>query len=190
MNIGTIAGIIMGASYVPYIKSTLRGHTKPERGSRFIWTTLAVIALYSQYSAGGTDSLWLTCALLICNITVSILSITHGEYGMTARDIHIYLMTFVVVMVSIIYRNPLLSLLMVVLIDAGAQYLTVRKVMNEPYSESMISYAIGAVGAILTIPAVGELNMTLLLYPVYLTLSQIAVIVIVHKTRRLSPIQS
>lgn len=187
MNIGIIAGIIMGSSYIPYIASILKGQTRPERGSRVIWTTLAVVALYSQYSAGGTDSLWLTVALFVCGIVTSLLSITRGEYGMTARDIHIYLMTFIVVLVSVIYKNPLLSLTMVVFIDGGAQYLTARKVIEEPYSESMASYVIGATGAILAIPAVGEINITLLLYPVYLVLSQFVVVGIMYKRRRFAP---
>lgn len=140
MNIGIIAGIIIGSAYIPYIASILRGHTKPERGSRIIWTTLALIAFFSQYFAGATDSLWFTGAFVVANVIVLLLSITHGEFGKTERDIHIYAMTAMALVASLIYKNPTLSILIVIFIDACGTYLTARKVMVEPYSENMSSY--------------------------------------------------
>lgn len=189
MNIGIIAGIVMGSSYIPYIGSILRGHTKPERGSRIIWTALAFLAFYSQYSAGATDSLWLTGAFVVSGVITLLLSITHGEYGMSPRDIHIYFVVAAAIAISIIYNNPLLSLLMIVSIDASGTYLTVRKVMVEPHSENLSSYVIGAIGAALAVTAVGEINVTLLIYPAYIVLLNILVSSIMIKKRRLVPAQ-
>ena len=190
MNIGIIAGVIMGASYVPYIVSILRGHTKPERGSRIIWTSLAPLAFYAQYSAGATNSLWFTGTLAFCSFIVLLLSITRGEYGFTLRDLHIYALVFIAAGISIVFKNPFLSLLAIIFIDANGGYLTVRKVIDEPYSENITSYALGAIGATLTVFAVGEINTTLLLYPVYVILLNVTVSSVMYKKRRTAPVSS
>ena len=81
MNIGIIAALIMTTSYIPHVTSILKGHTRPHRGSRFIWTSLAFLSFYAQYTAGATDGLWFTGVMRLASFIVLILSISYGEYG-------------------------------------------------------------------------------------------------------------
>ncbi|KKT58129.1 MAG: hypothetical protein UW52_C0064G0012 [Candidatus Gottesmanbacteria bacterium GW2011_GWA1_44_24b] len=57
---GLLSAVIFPISYFPYVRDTLRGKTKPERASWFIWATLGAIAFFSQLAKGATDSLWLS----------------------------------------------------------------------------------------------------------------------------------
>ena len=190
MNIGIVAGIIMGLSYAPYIVSILKGHTKPERGARLIWASLAIVALYAQYSAGGESSLWYAASLTLFNFLVFLLSITHGLYGLTASDLRAYAMVIAAVVISVLFQSPLLSLLMVIFIHATGGYLTVRKAAAKPYSENMTSFILGTIGAALALVSVGELNFTLLIYPLYAVLLNLTITATLVKNRHLSPVKA
>ncbi len=184
MNIGIIAALIMTTSYIPHVTSILKGHTRPHRGSRFIWTSLAFLSFYAQYTAGATDGLWFTGVMSLASFIVLILSISYGEYGFSFMDIHIYIFTLVAVIASIVLKNPLVSLVLIIFVDASAGYLTIKKVTQEPYSENILAYVLGALAAGLTLFGIGEMNITFLLYPAYIALFNILVTAIMIQHRQ------
>ena len=57
---GYISGILFILSVVPYVRSILKGNTKPQRMTWLIWTVLVFIAFFSQLAKGATWSLLLT----------------------------------------------------------------------------------------------------------------------------------
>src|SRR5512134_3661769 len=84
--IGKIAGALSFLAFVPYIASTLRGKTRPNRATWIIWTAVGVSLLTSYAAAGAKETLWLSVANLVAFVFVLILSVKYGEGGWTPFD--------------------------------------------------------------------------------------------------------
>ena len=60
--LGLAAGLIGVADTIPYVRDTLRGATRPHRGTWLIWGVPAVVVSLSQYADGASWSLvWRGC---------------------------------------------------------------------------------------------------------------------------------
>src|ERR1700690_3316117 len=84
--LGIGSGLLNIAGIVPYVRGILRGKTKPERATWWIWTWLMVVAFWAQVSAGATWSLFLTGSFLLCNAIIALLSLRHGYGKFRQRD--------------------------------------------------------------------------------------------------------
>lgn len=165
--LGIGSAIFNAIGIIPYVRSILRGKTKPERSAWWIWTWLMVVAFLAQAAAGATWSLLLTFSYLICNIIVAWLSIKHGYGRFRVRD---YLaVTFAVFGVGIWKETgrPILALLIVIIIDLVGNLLTMEKSWRAPYTENIITYVLGGLAAILGVFAVGSWDLAKVLFPVY-----------------------
>ena len=57
MILGLAAGLIGVFDTIPYVRDTLRGATRPHRGTWLIWGVLAIVVCLSQYADGASWSL-------------------------------------------------------------------------------------------------------------------------------------
>ncbi|MDO8599627.1 MAG: hypothetical protein Q7S02_05975 [bacterium] len=80
----TVAGILMMAGFVPYIRAILRKETKPSKASWVIWTTLDTITLAGMI-AKGTVNGQLIGAIIGVYVTVG-LALKFGSPGWTRLD--------------------------------------------------------------------------------------------------------
>src|SRR5512132_1914644 len=55
--LGLAAGLIGVADTIPYVRDTLRGATRPHRGTWLIWGALAILVCFSQRADGASWSL-------------------------------------------------------------------------------------------------------------------------------------
>ena len=83
--LGLLAGAIGVADTVPYVRDTLRGSTRPHRGTWLIWGVLAIVVTLSQYADGASWSLIMASVQAVVTALIFALSIRHGEGGLT-RD--------------------------------------------------------------------------------------------------------
>src|SRR4051812_14309329 len=84
--LGYISGIGMLLTAVPYIRDMLRGKTKPERASWFIWALLMAVSAFSQIAKGGTYSVLFTIFNGFGVLSIALFSIKYGVGGFTKRD--------------------------------------------------------------------------------------------------------
>lgn len=57
---GYLSGILVSASFLPYIKDIFQLKTKPQRTTFFIWSLLGGIAFFSQLAKGASYSFLLS----------------------------------------------------------------------------------------------------------------------------------
>jgi hypothetical protein len=55
--LGVLAGLVGIADTIPYVRDTVRGLTRPHRGTWLIWGGLAIVACLSQRADGASWSL-------------------------------------------------------------------------------------------------------------------------------------
>jgi len=173
-TLGLLSGVMFVFSYIPYIKDTLRGKTRPERASWCIWATLGTIAFFSQLVKGATNSLWLPGIGTLCSILILLLSIRYGVGGFTKRDIIALGFAGIGLLLWSVTNEPTIALLLVILIDAAGACVTIAKSFKDPESETLTTWILDAAAGLLAAVSIGKLNIILLAYPLYIFLANSA----------------
>lgn len=156
------------------------GKVKPQRTTFLIWTLLGLIAIFSQLAKGATNSLWLPSLQTFGGIIILLLSIKHGVGGFNKRD---YVAIFIVVLGLIAWsltKEAAIALYIVIFIDAVGLYLTLHKTYLIPESEAKLAWMLSSTGGLFTALAVGNFNIILLSYPIYIIFSNAAVVVAIQ----------
>jgi hypothetical protein len=79
--LGVLAGGIGIADTIPYVRDTLRGATRPHRGTWLIWGVLAVVVCLSQYADGASWSLVMAAVQGVLTSVIFLLSIVAARVG-------------------------------------------------------------------------------------------------------------
>lgn len=181
--LGIGSALLNVVSLVIYVRSILRGKTKPERASWWIWLCLMVVSLAAQKASGATWSLLLTASYLLVNATVATLSLRYGYGRFSKRDVvSVFLMVFGVVLWAVT-GSPLAALILVVVAGLVGNWLTWIKTWRAPYSENLTAWTLTALGSIAGALSVGSLGLSKLIFPAYavFTNSLLVYIIIIRR---------
>ena len=166
--VGILAGVLTIIEFVPYIYSILKGKTKPERATWFIWSLVTAIGLASFYSSGAREAIWVLVAYVVATIIVSLLSIRYGVGGWTVFDRIIILSCGLCLFIWWITGSALIALAMTITIDALAALPTVRKTYYHPETEDRLAWVISLSASGLNLLAVEKWDFAHASYPIYL----------------------
>ena len=174
--IGILSGILSVLMYFPYARDILKGTTRPERASWLIWSVLGLIAVASQAAKGATDSLWMTVAQTAGTICIFGFSLKYGYGGLIKRDIVALIAAGFGLVLWFLTKDALYALMLVIIIDGIGAALTVVKAYEQPESETVITWILGATSAVLGTIAVGRIDPILMSYPFYVFLANVSVL--------------
>jgi|SRR3989344_839620 len=169
--ISLIAVLLTFIAYVPYIRDTLKGKTTPHVYTWFIWALVTAIAFGLQVSAGAGVGSWVTFAVVLACSTVFILGLRNGKKNITKVDTMFLFLSFIALFFWLIAKQPVLSIILVSLIDMLGFIPTIRKSWNKPYSETLLSYEINTFRHGISILALQQYNIVTWLYPVTWTIA-------------------
>jgi hypothetical protein len=181
--LGLAAGLIGVLDTIPYVRDTLRGSTRPHRGTWLIWGVLAVVVSLSQYADGASWSLVMVGVQAVLTGLVFLLSIRHGEGGVSPADITMIAIAGAGVVGWIVADEPLVATACVVAADLIAVGLMVPKTYRDPDSETLVTFAFASLGGALAAGAVGAIDVSLLLYPVYYCVINGAIALLIWERR-------
>lgn len=165
--IGISAGIIGLAGYVPYIISTYRGVTKPNRATWFIWTLVGGLLAFSYMAAGDEHAIWLPLGYFFGPLIVAILSLRYGYATWTRLDTICVTAAILSIIPWVLAENPTITLLINVLIDAVGAVPTLVKTYHEPETEDFSAWLVFFIANTLNLFALTSFDLTVL-YPAYL----------------------
>lgn len=174
--LGYLIGIILVVGFIPYFRDILKGTTKPERASWLIWSVLTTIAFFSQLASGAGWSLMLTGVDTLVVILIFLLSIKYGVGGVTRRDKLSLVFAAIGLLVWYITNSPTIALVLIIAIDAVGAYLTVYKTYKDPDTETTFSWVMTSIAGFLAIVIVGEWNVSLIIYPLYIFIANSTVV--------------
>lgn len=170
-----VSAILILLAAPPYVIDTLKGKTKPERVTWLIFSILGLIAFISQLSLGASWSLVFSGLDTAASMLVFGLSIKYGVGGHTKLDIGALVIASIGVVLAIAAKQPIISLLGVIVADLSGMLLSIKKVYLDPSSETTISWLLVGTASLFGLLAAGELSVGILLYPFYLMLANYAV---------------
>lgn len=181
--LGITAGVLTLVAAVSYIRSTIRGETKPERGAFIIWGITGTIALFAYWADGAEDSLWLVVGDFIVAITMVLLALKFGYGWHLRRHAAAFLVAGLGLALWAITDQPFLALLCSAAIDAVGVVLVMLKSYEAPWTEEYGPWAMYVAAGTLSFVAVGKLDASLLFYPAYITISTVCIIVAIFLGR-------
>jgi hypothetical protein len=181
--LGILAGLVAVADTIPYIRDTLRGTTRPHRGTWLIWATLATVVVLSQHADGGSWSLIMVATTAVLTGLIFVLSIRRGVGGLTARELVMIAIAGGGVAGWLIADEPVVATVCVVLADLIGAAMMVPKTYRDPGSETLVTFALASVSGALAAGAVGAFDVSLLLYPVYYCVANGALALLIHQRR-------
>jgi hypothetical protein len=182
--LGLLGGVVGIADTIPYVRDTVRGSTRPHRGTWLIWGVLAIVAYVSQRADGGSWSLVMTGTQAVLTGLIFLLAIRHGEGGLAAADLSLIAVACAGLIGWIVAREPVVAVACVIVADLSAAAMMTPKVYRDPGSETLAMYALAGVGGALATGAVGELDVSLLLYPGYYCAVNSAMALLIYVRRR------
>jgi hypothetical protein len=165
--LGVLAGALAVADTIPYVRDTVRGTTRPHRGTWLIWGVLAIVVTFSQRADGASWSLIMAGAQAVVTTLVFLLAIRRGEGGVSPADLSLIVIAMGGVGGWMVADEPNVATACVVVADLIGAALMVPKTYRDPQSETLPTFAFASLGGALGAGAVAELDPALLLYPIY-----------------------
>lgn len=177
-----IATVIGVASFLPYIRDTFRKKTQPHLYTWLIWTILQVTGVIAMYNSGaGIGILALTIGAFFCGF-ICIISVKYGTKNITTFDTLCLVGALISIAVYVFLHQPLLSVILISVIDFVGFLPALRKTYFEPHSETVSLYAFFVVSGTFTVLALPTYNLITTFYPATLILiNTIATVVILAR---------
>jgi hypothetical protein len=184
---GILSAVVNTIGMVPYVKDVFKHKTKPERATWWIWLALGTVAISAQIAAGSTWSLFMVGAQTAAVATIAFLSLKYGYGNFRRKDFISLLVAMFGILLWKVTSNPLYALLIVVFIDAIAVWLTAAKTWEAPHTETLIAWILSSLAGLLGLLAVGKLDFTQILYPMYILIANSTVTwIIIYRRKKLA----
>jgi len=134
-----------------YIRDTLKGKTKPNRVTFFLWGAAPLVAFFAQKSGGANIQILytLTLALLAFAILAASFIDKKAYWAITKFDVTCGSMSLVAIVLLILTGNALLALVLSLLGDFFAALPTIIKSYKHPKTETAIAYAVEIASSII-----------------------------------------
>lgn len=155
--IASVVALVFG--FVPYLRDVFRGRTKPHAYTWLIWSITQGTAFIGMWR-GGAGWAMLSMALgESINVIIFILSLRYGTRNITRSDTALFFASLFAILVWWQLHNPILAIILVMLIDLIGGYIpSMRKSYEEPWTETVSSWAVFTIANILTVAALTTLN--------------------------------
>ena len=177
--IGIIAGVIAFIAYIVYIRSILKGETKPNKATWWIWTFMGAVIGVSYYFSGAENTIWVPFVEFIGPFSIALLSLKYGEGGLEDRtDIICLTGAIISIILWIIFKNPVVALVTNLAVDSFALIPTIKKSYKRPAGEDFWAWFGTGMADTLNLFAVERFSFAILLYPIYMLVSDLIIICI------------
>ena len=182
--LGVLAGLVAIADTLPYIRDIFRGSTRPHRGTWLIWSVLAIVVCLSQRADGASWSLIMAATQGAATSLIFVLAIRHGEGGVSTTDLVLIAVAGGGVIGWIVADEPIVATICVVAADLIGVALMLPKTYRDPGSETLATFALASLGGALAAGAVGGVDISLLMYPIYYFAANGAIALLIVQRRR------
>lgn len=166
--LGISAIVIAFVSYIPYVRDIFAGKTKPHAFSWFIWGVLTAIGFAGQLAGGAGSGAWVTGFTALACFSISIVGLVKGRKNIIFVDWLSLIGAGVALFLWYLTKNPLLSVILVTVIDALGFFPTFRKSYSKPQEETLSTYFLSGLKFLISLFALQNFTILTALYPVSL----------------------
>lgn len=182
-----LSGVVGVASLIPYITDMVRGDTRPNAVSFFLWTALEAIAFVAQLKAGASWSIVFVGVTVFNTAIITILAL--AGYGYRAYGKFDAWCAFFCVAALVLWQmsgNPVVAIAFAIVADFCAALPTIKKVWREPHSEHAFAWSLISISGALGVFSTEILNAANLAFPVYVVVANTLVfsLIFLGQTRK------
>lgn len=163
--LGSVASAIAFISYVPYVRDTLSHKTKPHIFTWLIWTLLNAIAFTGQTVGHAGPGAWVTGFTTLMCLLILLLSWRTGKKDIVAFDLICLASAIVAIIFWQITKMPVLSVILVTVVDVVSFLPTVRKSIKNPFEETISMYSLSAVKFVISLMALRTYSLLTAFFP-------------------------
>ena len=185
--LGVLAGVLGAADTVPYVRDILAGRTRPYRWTWLIWAVLAIVVCASQRADGASWSLLMAATQAVLTSVIFVLAIRRGEGALGTGERVMLAIAAGGVVGWLVAGEPVVATACVVAADLIGAAMMLPKTYRDPESETLATFALASVAGALAAGAVGRLDASLLLYPVYFCVANAAIALLITTRRARAP---
>lgn len=166
--LGGIAVLIAFVSYVPYFRDIFADKTKPHAFTWLIWASLNAIAFAGQVHDKGGAGAWATGFTACALFSIFLIALIKGDKDIKKFDWACLLGAALALVFWFVADGPLLSVMLITVIDVLGFFPTVRKSYLRPHEETLVTYSLSTVKYLLSVAALQNYTVVTALFPVTL----------------------
>lgn len=162
---GIIAIILTLGAYIPYIRDIIKGKTTPHAYTWFTFGLATALIFGLQISSGGGIGAYVTLIMSITIFIIFIFSLLKGETKISLLDTIFFTLALIALALWLFAKQPILSVILLSLINILAFAPTIRKSWTKPFSETMSTYIMNGSKHAATFLALAHYSVVTYLFP-------------------------
>ena len=166
-----VAVVLTFAGYVPYLRDTFRGVTKPHAYSWFIWGLMALIVFGLQIGDSAGIGALTTLAASVVSLLIFVLSLKNSDKNITQTDTLFFALALIALFFWLVAKQPLISIVLISTTEMLGFAPTIRKSWNKPHTETLLSYQLNTFRHFISFFALQNYNIITWLYPITWTIA-------------------
>ncbi|MFA5025570.1 MAG: hypothetical protein WC503_03635 [Candidatus Shapirobacteria bacterium] len=171
LGVLTVAMALIG--YVPYLRDTFKGKTKPHVISWFLWTLVSFIAFGLQWSKGAGAGSYANFAMGVISLALFIKSLKNGTKNIKPVDFVSFVLAITAIVLWLVVNQPVWSIILVVVIDILSFIPTFIKSWYKPWQETLFTWILSIVRQGCIILSLQTINFVTILFPLYAFIANI-----------------
>lgn len=179
-----VSTIIMVFAYFPYFRDISLRRTKPHAYTWLIWILTQGTALAGMWYWGASWGLLSLAVATLLVAVVFLVSLKYGTKNITKEDTVILIFAILAILVWWQLDKPLLSVIMVTIIDVAGYIPTLRKSYLDPWSETLFTWFLFILSNILAILSINQYNLMTTLYISAITLANLFLLLFCFMRRK------
>ncbi len=184
ISLGIIAITIGVLGFIPYFRSMIAGRTKPHAFSWLIWSTMTAITFAAQITSGGGPGAWVNGVYTITCLIVFVFALKKGEKNIVLLDWVSLLGAVISLFFWYLTNSPLLTVIIITLIDCFGFIPTVRKSYQTPYEENAGFYFWCGLSYIIALFAMKAYSVITVLNPVVIITANLSFVLMLFWRRK------
>lgn len=165
--LGIFATVLVFIGYIPYLRDSIKGKTKPHLYSWFLWALVTFIAFALQLSGEAGSGAFVTlAAALMCLVVITFGFIQKSKIQIVKMDTIFLILAFISLGLWLIAKQPILSAILATVVDLFGFAPTIRKSWSNPYTETLSFYYLNTLRFGLAVIALQTYSIVTAFYPI------------------------
>ena len=174
--------------YAYYFRDIFSNKTKPHAYSWLVWASLTAIAFAGQMSDNAGPGAWVTGLTALISFAILGIALRKGEKHITTSDKLSLAVAALALLLWPLMNSPVLSIIIITLVDFLGFLPTIRKSYKKPYEETLIHYILAGLKFVLAILALENYTVVTWLYPASLVAANLFFTIMLLVQRKRVPI--
>jgi hypothetical protein len=175
---------------IPYTIAIIKGKTKPHQLSWLVFVIMNGIVFFSQYLAGGRESVVISLIFFVGSAVEFVLSLKWGVRNTSRWDRALFAFALTTIVIWFFTRSNDLAIWLTLLIDLAATTMLILKIKAEPHSEAPGPWLFAVAAYVFTcLTLVGKPVGILYVRPLYGLIGDAALVAFIYYWRAKTPKQ-